>query len=164
MNDDWSEDLMAKLRYWWSHETQPSAAEIGRQLGKSKNAVVGKAHRLDLPARPSPIRVRQADGSVAPNPHYARQRVPVPKAATLPPLKSLAAPPVLFAATVTVAKPAAPAARMVKRECCWPTSNGRPWTFCEAVFESENLRDCYCEMHRLKARGNGTPSERTAAA
>jgi len=30
--------------------------EIGRHLGVSKNAVVGKAHRLDLPGRPSPIR------------------------------------------------------------------------------------------------------------
>ena len=30
--------------------------EIGKQLGVSKNAVVGKAHRLGLTGRPSPIK------------------------------------------------------------------------------------------------------------
>lgn len=32
-----------------------TTAEIGRQLGIKKNAVIGKAHRMGLPARPSPI-------------------------------------------------------------------------------------------------------------
>jgi GcrA cell cycle regulator len=33
-----------------------STAEIGRRMGISKNAVIGRARRLDLPARPSPIK------------------------------------------------------------------------------------------------------------
>lgn len=33
-----------------------SGAAIARKIGRSKNAVVGKAHRLGLPARPDPIR------------------------------------------------------------------------------------------------------------
>ena len=32
-----------------------ATAEIGRRMGVTKNTVVGKAHRLDLPARPSPM-------------------------------------------------------------------------------------------------------------
>ena len=51
---EWTEEVIGSLRAFWS-EGLPTA-EIGRRLGLSKNAVIGKAHRLDLPARPSPIR------------------------------------------------------------------------------------------------------------
>ena len=37
-----------------------STSEIGRRMGITKNAVIGRAHRLRLPARPSPIKVNQA--------------------------------------------------------------------------------------------------------
>ncbi len=50
----WNEARVSQLVQLW--QAGLSTAEIGRQLGISKNAVVGKAHRLDLPARPSPIR------------------------------------------------------------------------------------------------------------
>ena len=53
----WNEDNTARLRELWD-EGHP-AAEIGRRLGITKNAVIGKAWRLDLPPR------RVADG---PNP------------------------------------------------------------------------------------------------
>ena len=51
---DWADDTIIRLRELWSEGH--STAEIGRRLGVSKNAVVGKAHRLELPPRPSPIR------------------------------------------------------------------------------------------------------------
>ncbi|MBO1359078.1 GcrA cell cycle regulator [Acetobacter sacchari] len=51
---DWTEETIARLKELW--EQGLSTAEIGRQIGITKNAVVGKAHRLGLPARPSPIR------------------------------------------------------------------------------------------------------------
>jgi len=50
----WTEDRIAELGQLWREGL--STAEIGRRLGISKNAVVGKAHRLNLPPRPSPIR------------------------------------------------------------------------------------------------------------
>jgi hypothetical protein len=50
---EWAEETIVRLRTLWDEGL--STAEIGRRLGVSKNAVVGKAHRLDLPARPSPI-------------------------------------------------------------------------------------------------------------
>ena len=46
---EWTDDTIRELRRLWSEGH--STAEIGRRLGVSKNAVVGKAHRLDLPAR-----------------------------------------------------------------------------------------------------------------
>lgn len=50
----WTPELISTLRRLWDEGA--STAEIGRQLGISKNAVVGKAHRLELSARPSPIK------------------------------------------------------------------------------------------------------------
>ena len=55
---DWTPELVKQLRLEW--DAGHSTAEIGRRLGISKNAVVGKASRLDLPARPSPI-IRDPD-------------------------------------------------------------------------------------------------------
>jgi len=51
---DWTDELTANLRALWAEGL--STAAIGRRLNISKNAVVGKAHRLNLPARPSPIK------------------------------------------------------------------------------------------------------------
>ncbi|KXV46911.1 GcrA cell cycle regulator [Gluconobacter albidus] len=55
---EWTDETIARLRDLWSQGL--STAEIGRQLSITKNAVVGKAHRLGLPPRPSPIRNRKA--------------------------------------------------------------------------------------------------------
>ncbi len=46
--------MVAELARLW--EQGLSTGDIGRQLGVSKNAVVGKAHRLGLTGRPSPIK------------------------------------------------------------------------------------------------------------
>src|SRR3954466_10021133 len=51
---EWNEETIARIRALWAEGL--STAEIGRRMGITKNAVVGKAHRLNLPARPSPIR------------------------------------------------------------------------------------------------------------
>lgn len=51
---DWTQELISELTRLWGEGL--STSEIGKRLGISKNAVVGKAHRLSLPSRPSPIR------------------------------------------------------------------------------------------------------------
>lgn len=62
---EWTDELIARLKELW--EQGLSTAEIGRQLSITKNAVVGKAHRLGLPPRPSPIRNKAAaEGSAKP--------------------------------------------------------------------------------------------------
>lgn len=57
---DWTEDMISRIRALWAEGH--STAEIGRRMGVTKNAIVGKAHRLALPPRPSPIR-KMADGT-----------------------------------------------------------------------------------------------------
>lgn len=51
----WTDERVAMLRELWSKGL--SASQIAVQLGGvSRNAVIGKAHRLGLESRPSPIR------------------------------------------------------------------------------------------------------------
>jgi GcrA cell cycle regulator len=148
---EWTEEKIAELRNLWAEGH--STAEIGRRINVSKNAVVGKAHRLDLPARPSPIR---RDGPRLSSRPPAPRRVIGP---TLPPLATTLGP-ALVAATPLPARslptavlpavarqpapePVAikpPAPRAVSgyiprpMACCWPI--GEPGTksfhFCEA--------------------------------
>lgn len=73
---EWNDEVIARLRTLW--DEGHSTAEIGRRLGVSKNAIVGKAHRLSLPPRPSPI--RRGTGE-APRPSTRRV-----VGSTLPPL------------------------------------------------------------------------------
>ena len=58
----WTEDRVNKLRELWSQGK--TASEIGAALGGvSRNAVIGKVHRLKLSGRPSPIKHRPIDST-----------------------------------------------------------------------------------------------------
>jgi GcrA cell cycle regulator len=81
---DWTDEVIERLRAFWAEGH--STAEIGRRMGVSKNAVVGKAHRLGLTARPSPIR-RGGEADAARRPAIRRAVGP-----TLPPLSGPAEP------------------------------------------------------------------------
>ena len=98
---DWTDDRIAQLERLWA--TDLSTSQIASAMVCfSKNAIVGKAHRLHLPARPSPI--KKASGNVAP-----------PKRA---PKLTLVVTDVVEVAPV-VREPA-------KKPCCWPL--GEPGT------------------------------------
>ena len=117
---DWNEAAITRLRELWAE--RHSTAEIARRMGISKNAVVGKAHRLGLVSRPSPIK---RDG--APRAPQIR-RAP---AKTLAPMEPAAAP----AAAPTAAP--TPLLSQISRTCEWPTWGDRervprPPTFCGA--------------------------------
>ena len=52
-NSVWDEEKLQKLKSLWD-EGLP-ITKIGIELGVSRNAIAGKAHRLGLPKRNSPI-------------------------------------------------------------------------------------------------------------
>jgi GcrA cell cycle regulator len=146
---DWTTEAIDRLRGLWGEGH--STAEIGRRMGISKNAVVGKAHRLALPARPSPIR---REASAPPRPAPARRQ-------TLPPLRVALREPVqiLRRPEPPVAAPVAPALvaparqtvfRTVAKSCCWPI--GEPGTkafrFCSA---EAMVGKPYCGEHAALA-------------
>ncbi len=132
---EWSEEIIARLRLLWSEGH--STAEIGRRLNVSKNAVVGKAHRLNLPPRPSPIR-RNLDDTVQPRPAVPRRA----QGPTLPPLAaSLGAPVPVLRPMITPPKQSLRAA-----PCCWPIGEpGKPsFHFCNAGSVPGKP---YCDAH-----------------
>jgi GcrA cell cycle regulator len=146
---DWTDEAIARFRVLW--DEGHSTAAIGRFLGASKNAVVGKSHRLDLPSRPSPI-IRNGE------PKVARRSVPRPHhASTLPVLASLAtAVPITLARKppkppeTVPTKPTPEPHALPTRPCCWPIGEPRTkaFRFCEA--DSEPGKP-YCTIHMGRA-------------
>ena len=104
-----------------------STLRIGLELALTKNAVIGKAHRLGLPPRKSPIKPSARGAAAAPaSPKPAAVRLPVPHApveaavdlapATPSPVAaSIAAPP--LASVPIDAAPAASPARAARGAC-----------------------------------------------
>lgn len=79
----WTAEKIKQLKKLWLKGK--STIEIGKELGISKNAVVGKVHRLELAARPSPIkRTQKQSTSKAKTP---KKEVIKPKNMTLMDLK-----------------------------------------------------------------------------
>ena len=128
---DWNDETINRLGALW--EEGHSTAEIGRRMGITKNAVVGKAHRMNLKPRPSPIRWTAKPAASEALPAAAQKSAPS-LARSL--AHSSAKPP---------ARPPAPARssfqpfaspRLDSRSspCCWPI--GEPGTasfrFCDA--------------------------------
>lgn len=154
----WNEETIRHLKDLWAEGH--STAEIGRRLGVSKNAIVGKAHRLELDARPSPIRRDIVRPESARLPVAQRPNVP-----TLPPLASASSQPAPAAnvqplrrpepvpAKVPPAPPAPVirpiAATPVRRSapsCCWPIGEPgtRDFRFCD---DASMPGKPYCEEH-----------------
>ena len=50
----WTDEKVEQLAKLWGDGY--SASAIGKAIGVSKNAVIGKAHRMHLTSRPSPIK------------------------------------------------------------------------------------------------------------
>lgn len=155
---DWNEQMIARLRQLW--QEGHSTAEIGRQMGITKNAVVGKAHRMVLSPRPSPIRREMAEG------HTPRRSPRRPKGPTLPALASPAMPPPACmpdAPAIAVRRAAAPPHVPVQlRAVPMPRSSARVTTCCWPIGDpgTANFRFCddgamtgkpYCAPHAALA-------------
>jgi GcrA cell cycle regulator len=127
---EWTAKSIDLLRGLWAEGH--STAEIGRRMGVTKNAIVGKAHRLDLPARPSPIRKQDLDGAPA-APRRKPVRVAGPIGRTIPQPTSILAAPQTPAAPIASAQ-VRHFPRASLRSCCWPIGEPgqREFRFCSA--------------------------------
>jgi GcrA cell cycle regulator len=91
----WTDERISQLKSLW--EQGMTASQIADTLGGvSRNAVIGKAHRLDLQSRPSPVRAVHGAGET---------RVPPAPAAVIPAADIAPAP-----RPAAIAAPAAPVA------------------------------------------------------
>lgn len=94
----WTDQRIDQLKALW--EKGLTASQIAEELGGvSRNAVIGKAHRLGLKSRPSPVKANDTDKKAAPKKPAAA--APVKAAAPAAPVRARAAAP--------VAEPVAPA-------------------------------------------------------
>ncbi|MEI9928559.1 MAG: GcrA family cell cycle regulator, partial [Sphingomonas sp.] len=63
----WTDERIETLKKMWNSGL--TATQIAEELGGvSRNAVIGKAHRLGLPARPSPVKPNEPKAEAAPRP------------------------------------------------------------------------------------------------
>ena len=73
----WTDERIATLKKMW--EGGSTASQIAEELGGvSRNAVIGKAHRLGLKSRPSPVKANENKKAA---PKAKAPPKPAPKAA-----------------------------------------------------------------------------------
>lgn len=122
----WTDERIATLKKMW--EGGSTASQIAEELGGvSRNAVIGKAHRLGLKSRPSPVKSneKKAASSPAPAPKKpaATPRVAA-EAKPAPAPKPVAEEPIRPVATGTTApERAAPAANIPSQPIPGPSAD-----------------------------------------
>ena len=104
----WTDERIDQLKQMW--EGGMTASQIAEALtGVSRNAVIGKAHRLGLQSRPSPVKGGEAAAAPAPTP-VIEKAASAPKPAPAPVAVSAPEPVAPKPAPVAAAPVAAPAA------------------------------------------------------
>lgn len=88
----WTDERIDQLKAMW--ERGLTASQIADELGGvSRNAVIGKAHRLGLQSRPSPVKANEAPKkAAAPAPAAPAARKPAPEPAPVEAPRAPAAP------------------------------------------------------------------------
>ena len=143
---NWNEEAIRILREMTSENK--SAAQIGKRLGITRNAVIGKRQRLGIDAS-SIKRHRPSRVPVAPKPR--------PVARIAPPAAK-PAPIAAEAPSAPAETPGNPMRRLSLMElnaclCKWPVGDPREagFFFCGRDTGAE-ISEPYCEEHRRKAR------------
>ncbi|HTX48148.1 MAG TPA: GcrA family cell cycle regulator [Caulobacteraceae bacterium] len=143
----WSDDRVTTLSQLWREGL--SASQIARQLGGvTRNAVIGKIHRLGLSGRGAPSAPARAPRVAAP-----RARRP---ARAAPPVSRPLQPPVC----VSLAPPEGPGlvdtlVRLGAHACKWPIGDPKcaDFSFCGRPTDGR-----YCEAHERLGVRPGTAS------
>jgi GcrA cell cycle regulator len=105
----WTDERIETLKTMW--EAGQTASQIAEALGGvSRNAVIGKAHRLELQARPSPVKPNdpEAKAAAAAEAASVAASAPEPVAAPEPVEVEVPKPAPIAEPVVAAAKPAAP--------------------------------------------------------
>lgn len=147
----WDDAAIARLKRLWADGL--TASECGARLGVSRNAVIGKIHRLGLSGKYRRPRERGPRG----------MRTKAKRAARLPETTEQAS-----------SRPEIPQMRPDKRPgsfdllelragmCRWPSDNTTPpYTFCGRAQVPESS---YCQAHRRMAHSRGSQKDVDRAA
>ena len=108
----WTDERIDQLKRLWGQGM--TASQIADELGGvSRNAVIGKAHRLGLEARPSPVKGGEAPASGIPATPAAVAAPPAPEKIVAAPAPRPAPAPVAPAPAASAPPPERPAAPQV---------------------------------------------------
>ena len=165
-DQEWPTEEVARLRQLWADGVRTRV--IGESLGRTKSSIIGKAHRIGLASRPSPIpcnsdsrpvrsstRNQRHDlvpgTSLPPLPRLMADPPNMPKPPVAPKPATKPAPPIPIvphAATQKAIRPHAPATG--RNPCCWPlgTPKTPDFRFCG---KPALIGRPYCEVHHVKA-------------
>ena len=171
MMHDWTDERIELLTTMWQVEGK-TASKCAALLGVTRNAVIGKVHRLGLEQRGKSSAPKGKNGSAG---KYrgvvaAARRARAANAAPPKPARTNLPPPDIFApdgATLAVgAWNALPGTTPItllqtnEHTCKWPVSpEGEPFMFCGAhTVEGSS----WCPTHKHRATGKGTTDERRA--
>jgi GcrA cell cycle regulator len=130
---EWTDERIEALRAFWMQGF--TASQIAERLGGvSRNAVIGKAHRLGLSARPSPIKRETA------------RTLPMHRAPAAPPPIPAPAPAAAMPPPPPMQRQAAPPVSGGSKSCMWPLGDPKQpdFHFCGAVAEPGRP---YCSQH-----------------
>lgn len=151
----WTNHREDKLRKLWASGYTASQCAAVIEGGFSRNAIIGKVHRLKLQKRGRTPAKRGPDKHLRQRP----KRFPVEGAVILPPvfkpiperLKADAWSPLEGSRPLTIME-------VDDHTCRWPVGEGRPFLFCGQHIET----GVYCEAHAALSRGRGTTDEKYA--
>ena len=105
----WTAERIDRLKTMW--ENGLTASQIADELGGvSRNAVIGKAHRLDLKSRPSPVKANDTEAKTA----AAKPKIKVAEKPAAPRAAPTAAPAERVMPTYATPSPAQPRSDMPK--------------------------------------------------
>lgn len=168
----WTSERISELERLWA--IGASTAEIGRQLDVTKNAVVGKVHRLGLPGRPSPIKRETRAAPRAPAPRAPAPRLrPEIRVSVDTPVSDVVDPPIAAAcAQAQVATATQPVADLHAPPCQWPFGDpgDEDFHFCGSPsltgrpYCPEHCTRAYVREDRRDRRGGRATSQAVQAA
>lgn len=151
----WTDRNVATLRQMWAERA--SASEIAAALGMdvTRNAVIGKVHRLKLPKRPTPVATNAIpEPKPKPKPKPTVRAKPVYRP---PPRPEIPIEPTRIKAEAWQPLPGTVPVTMddlERGQCRWPLGTELPFLFCGC----EALPDRpYCEAHTRRASGPPQP-------
>ena len=152
MTQGWTDDRVDRLKTLWTEGL--SASQIAKQLGGgvTRNAIIGKVHRLGLSGRAEPSQPRRATPS-APRPRRPRppRAIPARPAPDRRPSSIPPRPAATSAPDPALALPGtATAATLGARMCKWPIGDPASASFC---FCGRSAPDHgpYCDDHERVA-------------
>ena len=139
----WTDEMIEQLTQLWMSGLTTN--EIAKELGLSKNSVVGKVHRMNLNSRPSPIKKKE-EAQVEQSAVQEPKQVKSPKKTT----PSLEHKPAKIAVspidTKTHSDTCVKLSDLNSHTCRWPIGDPKDENFC---FCGKKVRagQTYCDEH-----------------